>query len=115
MAGKMIGESVTWEATHFGIKQKLTSKITEFDYPHHFRDSMVKGAFKCFNHDHFFKSTKTGTLMEDVFDYKSPFGFLGFIADKMFLEDYMRKLLFERNQLIKNVAESNNWQKYIKS
>ena len=24
-----LGESVTWEATHFGIRQKLTLKITE--------------------------------------------------------------------------------------
>ncbi len=41
-----MGECVTWEATHFGIEQNLTSKITVFERPKHFRDSMVKGAFK---------------------------------------------------------------------
>ncbi|MFX8875810.1 hypothetical protein ABTM97_19785, partial [Acinetobacter baumannii] len=53
IAGKTNGlinlnETVTWEATHFGIRQKLTSKITKFDRPYHFRDEQVKGAFKCF-------------------------------------------------------------------
>jgi hypothetical protein len=27
-----LGETVTWEATHFGIRQQLTSMITEFDH-----------------------------------------------------------------------------------
>lgn len=35
-----LNESVTWEATHFGIKQKLTSKITAFDRPFYFRDEL---------------------------------------------------------------------------
>ena len=28
-----LNESVTWKAKHFGIYQKLTSKVTEFDRP----------------------------------------------------------------------------------
>ena len=47
-------EEVTWQATRFGIKQKLTSKITRFDFPNSFRDEMVKGTFKEFTHDHIF-------------------------------------------------------------
>lgn len=49
-----MGEEVTWQATHFGIQQKLTAKITAFDFPNSFRDEMVKGAFKKFTHDHIF-------------------------------------------------------------
>ncbi|HEY8561177.1 MAG TPA: SRPBCC family protein [Pyrinomonadaceae bacterium] len=50
-----LDESVTWQATHFGVRQKLTSKITKFDRPFYFRDVMIKGAFKRFTHDHFFE------------------------------------------------------------
>lgn len=50
-----LGESVTWEATHFGVKQRLTSKITEFKAPHYFVDEMVSGAFKSFKHEHLFE------------------------------------------------------------
>ncbi len=106
-------ETVTWEAVHFGIKQKLTSKITIFERPYHFRDSMVKGAFKRFDHDHFFETKDSQTIMKDVFDYDSPLGFLGNIADALFLESYMTKLLQSRNQLIKAVAESDDWKKYV--
>lgn len=88
-----IGETVTWEAVHFGFKQRLTSKITILDRSVHFRDSMVKGAFTRFNHDHFFEKSNSGTLMKDVFDYSSPLGMLGNIADALFLEKYMTKML----------------------
>ncbi len=106
-------ETVTWEAVHFAIKQKLTSKITVFEPPRHFRDSMLKGAFKRFDHDHFFETKGSQTIMKDVFDYDSPLGFLGNIADALFLESYMRNLLEARNTLIKSVAESDGWKKYI--
>jgi ligand-binding SRPBCC domain-containing protein len=118
VAGKTKGliekdETVTWEAVHFGIKQKLTSEITIFQRPHHFRDSMLKGAFRRFDHDHFFETKDSHTVMKDVFDYDSPLGFLGKLANALFLESYMTTLLKSRNELIKNVAESNDWKKYI--
>jgi len=109
-----LNETVTWEATHFGVRQRLTSKITVFNRPHHFQDAMVSGAFRKFTHDHFFKETNYGTLLEDIFDYDSPLGILGRIADTLFLETYMRTILTERNLLIKQVAESDEWQKFLK-
>ena len=108
-----LDETVTWEAVHFGVKQKLTSKITAFERPRHFRDSMVKGAFRRFDHDHFFEPLETRTLMKDVFDYDSPLGVLGNIADALFLEKYMREILTERNRLIKAIAESDDWRKFL--
>jgi ligand-binding SRPBCC domain-containing protein len=108
-----LGESVTWEAVHFGVKQKLTSEITILDRPVHFRDSMVKGAFARFDHDHFFEMANPGTIMRDVFDYDSPLGILGNIADKLFLAKYMKKILKDRNKLIKEIAESDNWRKFL--
>ena len=79
------GDEVTWEATHFGVRQRLTSRITEFDPPHRFVDEMVRGAFSRFRHEHQFISTEEGTLMVDTFDYTSPLGPLGMLADWLFL------------------------------
>ena len=101
-----LGESVTWEATHLGVKQRLATKIVQFDRPRHFRDSMVSGAFKRFDHDHHFESVGCQTVMKDTFDYTSPFGIFGRIANVMFLKHYMTRLLRTRNSLIKSVAES---------
>lgn len=100
------GESVTWEATHFGFRQTLTSKIVALERPVHFRDSMLQGAFKRLDHDHYFETTAAGhTLMKDVFDYTSPLGFLGRFADLLFLKRYLCNLLRERNTVIKRMAE----------
>lgn len=107
------GESVTWQATHFGVSQKLTSKITAMERPHHFRDSLISGAFSHFDHDHFFEEIESKTLMRDVFDYTSPLWIFGKIADALFLENYMKEMLTERNDLIKQIAESDDWRKFL--
>jgi len=109
-----LNESVTWRAKHFGVYQNLTTKITEFDSPKLFVDEMVKGAFKGFRHEHHFESTEYGTLMTDRFDYVSPFGILGKLADIIVLKKYMTNLLVNRNDNIKEFAESEQWKKVLK-
>ncbi len=106
-----LGETVTWEAVHFGVRQRLTSKITVCDRPRHLQDVMIAGAFAGITHDHFLSETENGTLMKDDFDYRSPLGPLGLIADFLFLETYMTKLLAERNATIKRFAEGEEWKK----
>lgn len=118
IAGKTSGliglnESVTWRAKHFGIYQNLTSKITEFEAPNFFVDEMMKGSFKSFKHEHHFTEIKSGTLMNDLFAYTSPFGILGKLADALFLKKYMTDLLTERNRVIKEVAESEKWKSIL--
>lgn len=92
-------------AVHFGVRQQLTAKITEMDKPHRFVDEMVKGAFARFYHEHTFMPEAEGTRMTDTFDYTSPCGPLGWLADAWFLERYMRRLLAERNAVVKRLAE----------
>ena len=111
VAGRMsglieAGETVTWEATHFGVRQRLASRIDAMTKPVHFRDSMISGAFACFVHDHHFEEIPGGTRMTDVFDYTAPLGVLGRLADVLFLERYMRRLLEERNEVIRSLAEN---------
>ncbi len=79
IAGKTTGlielnETVTWRAKHFGIWQTLTSKVTAYHYPEFFADEMISGAFHSFRHEHHFCKTEKGTLMKDVFEFKSPLG-----------------------------------------
>jgi ligand-binding SRPBCC domain-containing protein len=100
------GDEVTWEATHFGVRQRLTSRITEFDPPHRFVDEMVRGAFARFRHEHQFLAAEDGTEMVDIFDYTSPLGPLGRLSDRLFLYRYMTRLLRGRNAYLKRAAES---------
>ena len=105
-SGRVVGgDVITWEATHFGVRQRLTVKITDYERPAFFVDEMVRGAFKRFTHLHQFLREDDGTLMIDRFDYTSPLGPIGRLADFLFLERYMRRLLSGRNAVIKRVAE----------
>ena len=108
-----LGEHVTWQATHFGIRQKLTSKITAYERPFHFRDEQVKGAFKFIVHDHYFVQSDGKVIMKDVFSFESPFGFFGKVFDKLVLTKYLTKFLVERNDLIKEYAETAKWKTVI--
>jgi ligand-binding SRPBCC domain-containing protein len=108
-----LGEEVTWEAHHFGIKQKLTVRVSSFECPFRFQDTMVSGAFKSMKHDHEFVAHPPGTLMIDRFESESPFGLFGRIFDRIFLFGHLRKFLIRRNNVLKRLAESNDWRKYV--
>ena len=101
-----LGDEVTWRARHFGLMQELTSRITKFDRPRHFRDEMVRGAFRRLEHDHYFGEFPSGTRMIDVFDFTVRFGFVGAIAERLFLTAYMTRFLENRAQVLKRMAES---------
>lgn len=107
------GEEVTWEARHLGVRQRLTSRIVAFDRPRHFRDSMVRGAFARFDHDHEFEARGEVTVMTDVFDFTSPLGPLGRLADWLLLDRYMRDLIAERAEVIRQAAESTDWRRFV--
>ncbi len=108
-----LGQEVTWRAKHFGVWQNLTSRITVFDRPKHFRDSMVRGAFARFDHDHTFEDHGPFTHMIDRFDFDAPLGILGRLASGLFLRRYMERLLLERNRVIKQAAESEQWRDFL--
>jgi len=100
-----LNDTVTWEAVHFGVKQKLTSKITKYQYPFYFVDEMVNGAFKKTYHQHVFTESGNTTTMTDIFECAAPLGVLGKLAEKLFLNRYLKNFLIERNNYIKQLAE----------
>lgn len=104
-----MGQSVTWRAKHFGVTQNLTSKITAFKRPFHFRDEQIKGTFKSIIHDHYFCHSGDYTLMTDHFVFEAPYGKIGQMFSALILTRYMRKFLEERNEVLKEYAESDKW------
>jgi len=101
-----LGESVTWEAKHLGVRQRLTAEVTAFDRPTYFRDVMTRGAFKSFAHDHRFEAREGGTVMTDEVEFRSPLGPLGRLVDWLFMAGYLRRLLEGRCQALKREAEA---------
>jgi ligand-binding SRPBCC domain-containing protein len=102
-----LGDTVTWEAVHFGIKQHLTSKITTYERPYRFTDEMVRGVFQEMTHLHIFVPQSPGTLMIDLFAFRAPLGILGRLAETLVLTRYMKKILLTRNRYLKQIAEAD--------
>ena len=107
------GSEVTWKAHHLFKTRILKIKITSFNPPNNFTDEQTEGDFSLMKHQHFFKPCENGTIMIDIFQFESPYNALGKIFNKIYLTNYMKKLLEERNKLIKEVAEGNRWKNYL--
>lgn len=110
----MQGDVITWQAKHFGFIQHLKVIVDEMKEPYVFHDKMLSGAFKFMEHTHRFDRYKKGTLMTDHFVFSSPLGFIGKMVDRWFLGKYLTQFLKHKNKVIKEIAESGDWNKYIK-
>jgi ligand-binding SRPBCC domain-containing protein len=109
-----MGQPVTWRAKHFGVWQTLTSQIKRFEAPYYFQDVMLEGPFRRMEHGHYFRVLDSGgTEMKDVFRFAAPLPVLGRVAELLFLRRYMKALLHERNVVIRQIAESEEWRKYL--
>lgn len=100
-----LGDTVTFEAVHFGIRQRLTSKIVELARPQRFVDEQVKGAFASLRHVHEFFAEVNCTLMRDTLTWRSPLGLLGIVADKLLIERHMREYMVVKQAHLKAHAE----------
>jgi len=103
-----LGQRVTFEGRHFGRRQKFTVEVIECERPRVFVDEMRQGAFSSFRHVHEFSELDGGSLMKDTVIWTSPVGIFGRLADKLFIEGYLRRLVATRNMKLKEIAEAAN-------
>jgi ligand-binding SRPBCC domain-containing protein len=102
-----LGQTVTFEETHFGMRQRLTVKVTQFERPTVFVDEMIEGPFVSFKHTHQFFDRGGVTLMVDKLEWVSPYGVLGRIFDKLLLENHLSNLVRKRNSRLKAIVEAS--------
>lgn len=112
IAGKTSGlinknETVTWKGKHFGIYIKHQSIISEMEFPNYFVDEQAKGHFKSFKHEHIFEQKENQTIMTDILDYETPFGFIGNLFDKLLLKNHLIKFIIYRNAILKELSENH--------
>ncbi len=101
-----LGDVYTIEGTHFGFRQRFTTRIVELQRPHRFVDEMVKGTFKWLRHVHEFHPARNGTIMCDVLSWKAPLGVVGQLADFLFLKNHMRGFVSRKQFQLKLLAET---------
>ena len=101
-----LGDEVTWEARHLGVRQRLTVRISRLERPRVFEDVMVRGAFASLDHVHEFVPRDGGTTMIDTFTFASPLGPVGALVYRVFLTGYMRRVLLARARALQRMAEA---------
>jgi len=106
-------DQLVWHGWKFGLPQMHETLITGYDRPNFFQDTQGRGRFKRFQHDHSFSQIGGHTLLHDKIRFTLPFGFIGDIVAKHILVPYVSALLHRRLQMLKRVAESEEWRKYL--
>lgn len=102
-------ETVTWKAKHLFKTRFFTSKVIEMKPYEKFTDKMIKGDFLFFQHEHFFKPAENGTIIIDIINFETPYGFLGKLVNQFYLNTYLEKLITNRNEVIRQYAVSEKW------
>ncbi len=109
-----LGDWTTWSARFFGMRFRLTTEITAFDYPNGFSDTLRSGLFAHFGHVYTFEDRGGGqTRFTDTFSFQSPLGLLGALVDCVVLRGRMKAVDEARACEIKRLAESEEWKKYL--
>src|SRR5689334_21768353 len=107
------GDEVTWQAKHVFKKRTLQTRMIEMNSPEFFCNEQAVGDFQMMQHEHYFKAIENGTIMIDQFRYESPFGGVGKFLNTIYLHRYMTSLLKHRNEVIKSIAEGQQWKQFL--
>ena len=83
-----------------GIKIKWVTEITQVIRNSYFIDEQRFGPYSFWHHKHFIKEIDNGILMDDVIHYKIPFGFIGKILNKIYVQNKLDKIFkYRENKL----------------
>ena len=90
----------------FGIKTKWVTEITHMKYEEYFVDEQRFGPYALWHHKHFIKEIDGGVEMEDIIDYKLPFGLIGQIFHPIIVEPKLKEIFdYRQNKLIELFGE----------
>ncbi|HEV1997000.1 MAG TPA: SRPBCC family protein [Candidatus Dormibacteraeota bacterium] len=90
-----VGSEIRYRIKVAGIPVRWTTRIREWDPPHRFADLQARGPYAYWLHTHTFSEIDGGrTLMRDRVIYRVPFGPVGEVARRVFVEPQL-KLIFD--------------------
>ena len=108
-----MGDQLVWRGWKFGLPAMHETLITGYERPGFFQDTMGRGRFAFFQHDHHFEEVDGHTLLRDIVKFSLPFGPAGHAVGKHIVVPHVLGLMQERFQLIKRLAEGNDWERYV--
>lgn len=94
-AGQIIQYIVT---PVLGIKTKWVTEITHVIDNQYFVDEQRFGPYALWHHKHFIKAIDGGVEMEDIIDYKVPFGILGQLVHPIIVKPKLEEIFNYRSK-----------------
>tara|TARA_R110002073_G_scaffold306012_5_gene475218 strand:+ start:59722 stop:60189 length:468 start_codon:yes stop_codon:yes gene_type:complete len=89
-----------------GIKTKWVTEITHVKDKEYFVDEQRFGPYALWHHKHFIKKIDGGVEMEDIIDYKVPFGILGQMAHPFMVKPKLEEIFnYRQKKLIELFGE----------
>jgi ligand-binding SRPBCC domain-containing protein len=107
------GDTIRWQGWQLGFWNYHVSLISAFEPPYFFQDRMIDGRFRTFQHDHRFEQMPQGVVLRDEVRFTLPFGALGRLVASLIVVPHIRRLMLRRFQMLKRIAESEEWRKYL--
>ncbi len=89
-----------------GIKLNWVTEITHVQNNYYFVDEQRFGPYSFWHHKHFIKQVEGGIEMLDIVHYKLPFGFLGRIANNLFVKRQLKEIFDHRHKTIDELFNS---------
>lgn len=81
------GMIISYKVSPFlGIKTTWDTEITHVKVREYFVDEQRVGPYKLWHHQHFLESTEDGTVMPDIVTYQPPYGWMGSMANEIFIK-----------------------------
>ena len=80
----------------FGMSVLWMTKIKQVERFSFFIDEQLRGPYKLWHHEHYFKEIEDGVEMTDLIHYRVPFGGLGKIVEKIIVRDQLKKIFMYR-------------------
>ena len=99
-AGQIIQYIVT---PVLGIKTKWVTEITHVVDKHYFVDEQRFGPYALWHHKHFIKEIEGGVEMEDIIDYKVPFGVLGQLVHPIIVRPKLEEIFNYRTKKLEEL------------
>jgi ligand-binding SRPBCC domain-containing protein len=107
-------DKLLWAGWKFGLPQMHESVVTRYERPAFFQDTMARGRFKRYQHDHYFYEMDERTVLNDKIRFTMPLGFVGRLVGQFVLVPYLSRKLRRRLTLLRKVAENRKeWLKYL--
>jgi ligand-binding SRPBCC domain-containing protein len=99
-AGQIIQYIVT---PILGIKTKWVTEITHVVDGNYFVDEQRFGPYALWHHKHFIKEIDGGVEMEDIIDYKVPFGILGQLVQPILVKPKLEEIFNYRTKKLEEL------------